>query len=599
MRILIRLLGFLKKYWKRVTLAYVCLFLSVGFSLGMPELVKQAIDRGIGFDPQTLEMSGSKSLLIWLGVAILVVAALRGVCAFWQTYLGEYISQRVAYDIRNLFYDRVQRLSFAFHDTAQTGQLMSRATQDVEAVRFFISQGGLRVLYVFVTFVGICTLLFIMNWRLALIGVACMPFIGYLATVVGTRLRPIWTNIQQGIALLGTILQENLSGVKVVKAFTQEKYESVKFQRQATNLYDDNITASKIRAFNMPLMSFILVFASGIIVWFGGKEILAGRLTSGELIQFYLYLAMMAMPIRMMGMMVNMVSRGISAGTRIFEVLDTESAVKEKPGATELTNVRGLVMFEGVSFSYNSTETYEIMGPVLDNVNLEARPGEMVALLGMTGSGKSTLVNLIPRFYDVTTGNITIDGTDIRDVTLNSLRRNIGIVQQDVFLFTATIADNIAYGAVDASMDDIIEASKAAQLHEFIESLPDSYDTWVGERGLTLSGGQRQRLAIARTLLIDPRILIFDDSTSSVDTETEFLIQKALRELMEGRTTFVIAQRLQTVRDADQILVLDKGTIAERGNHAELLEHGDIYRHIYEIQLRDQEEALSREGKEQ
>ena len=594
MRIVIRLLGFLNKYRKRVTLAYVCLFLSVGFSLGMPELVKQAIDRGVGYDPLTGTTSGATSLLIWLGIAILVVAALRGVFAYGQTYLGEYISQRVAYDIRNLFYDRVQRLSFAFHDTAQTGQLMSRATQDVEAVRFFISMGGLRILYVFVTFFGICALLFVMNWRLALISIASMPLIGYLAVVVGTSLRPIWTSIQEGIALLGTILQENLSGVKVVRAFTQEKYESQKFEQQATVLYDDNIRASKIRAFNMPLMSFILVAVSGVIVWFGGKEILAGRLTGGELIQFYLYLAMMAMPIRMMGMMVNMVSRGVSAGTRIFEVLDAESAVQEKPGAIELDGVQGLVRFEGVSFSYDSTDHYEIMGPVLNNINLEARPGEMVALLGMTGSGKTTLINLIPRFYDVTSGSITIDSTDIRDVTLNSLRRNIGIVQQDVFLFTATIADNIAYGAVDASMDNIIAASKAAQLHDFIDSLPDGYDTWVGERGLTLSGGQRQRLAIARTLLIDPRILIFDDSTSSVDTETEFLIQKALRELMKGRTTFVIAQRLQTVRDADQILVLDKGTIAERGNHAELLEHGDIYRHIYEIQLRDQEEALSR-----
>ncbi|HEY32978.1 MAG TPA: ABC transporter ATP-binding protein [Dehalococcoidia bacterium] len=594
MRIIIRLLGFLNKYWKRVTLAYVCLFLSVGFSLGMPELVKQAIDRGIGYDPLTNTMSGSTSLLVWLGIAVLAVAALRGVFAFGQTYLGEYISQRVAYDIRNLFYDRVQRLSFAFHDTAQTGQLMSRATQDVEAVRFFISMGGLRILYVFITFAGICALLFIMNWRLALIGIASMPLIGYLATVVGTRLRPIWTNVQQGIALLGTILQENLSGVKVVRAFTQEKYESRKFKQQAKELYDDNIKASKIRAFNMPLMSFILVLASGVIVWVGGSEILAGRLTGGELIQFYLYLAMMAMPIRMMGMMVNMVSRGVSAGARIFEVLDTESAVTEKPGAIELDGVQGLVRFERVSFSYDSANPYEIMGPVLDNINLEARPGEMVALLGMTGSGKSTLINLIPRFYDVTSGSITIDGIDIRNGTLNSLRSNIGIVQQDVFLFTATIADNIAYGAVDASMDDIVAASKAAQLHEFIESLPEGYDTWVGERGLTLSGGQRQRLAIARTLLIDPRILIFDDSTSSVDTETEFLIQKALRELMKGRTTFVIAQRLQTVRDADQILVLDKGTIAERGSHTELLQNGTIYRHIYEIQLRDQEEALSR-----
>jgi ABC-type multidrug transport system fused ATPase/permease subunit len=594
MRIIIRLLSFLKKYWKRVTLAYICLFMSVGFSLGMPELVKLAIDNGIGYDPLTNTMSGAPSLLVWLGIAILVVAALRGVFAFGQTYLGEYISQRVAYDIRNLFYDRVQRLSFAYHDTAQTGQLMSRATQDVEAVRFFISQGGLRVLYVLATFVGICAFLFTMDWQMALISIASMPFIGYLATVVGTRLRPIWTNIQQGIALLGTILQENLSGVKVVRAFTQEKYESRKFERQARELYGESIRAAKIRALNMPLMSFILVLASGIIIWFGGREILASRLTGGELIQFYMYLAMMAMPIRMMGMMVNMVSRGVSSGIRIFEVLDAESVVKEKSGAIELDGVQGLVRFQRVSFSYDSASPYEIMGPVLDNINLEARPGEMVALLGTTGSGKTTLINLIPRFYDVTSGSITIDGTDVRDVTLNSLRRNIGIVQQDVFLFTATIADNIAYGAVDASMEDITAASKAAQLHDFIESLPEGYDTWVGERGLTLSGGQRQRLAIARTLLIDPRILIFDDSTSSVDTETEFLIQKALRELMKGRTTFVIAQRLQTVRDADQILVLDKGTIAERGSHTELLEHGTIYRHIYEIQLRDQEEALSR-----
>jgi ABC-type multidrug transport system fused ATPase/permease subunit len=304
---------------------------------------------------------------------------------------------------------------------------------------------------------------------------------------------------------------------------------------------------------------------------------------------------MMIMPIRMLGFMVNLVSRGIAAGDRIFEVLDAQSAVKEKPDATELGNVKGRVQFESVAFGYD-TNPYESLDSVLEKIDLEAKPGEMVALLGSTGSGKSTLVNLIPRFYDVTSGHITIDGIDIRDVSLTSLRRSIGIVQQDVFLFSATVRDNIVYGATDASDEQVLAATKAAYLHEFIESLPDGYDTWVGERGLTLSGGQKQRLAIARTLLVDPRILIFDDSTSSVDTQTEFLIQKALRELMKGRTTFVIAQRLQTVRDADQILVLDKGTIVERGTHAQLLEKGTIYRQIYELQLRDQEEALGKEG---
>jgi len=304
----------------------------------------------------------------------------------------------------------------------------------------------------------------------------------------------------------------------------------------------------------------------------------------------------MIMPIRMLGFMVNLVSRGIASGQRIFEILDAQSEVKESPGAVKLSDIKGLVRFQGVSFSYDSLYPYESVGAVLKNINLEAKPGEMIALLGATGSGKSTLVNLIPRFYDVTSGSITIDDTDIRDMTLISLRHNVGIVQQDVFLFSASIRDNIAYGAVDASLEEIVTASKAAYLHDFIESLPEGYDTWVGERGFTLSGGQRQRLAIARTLLIDPRILIFDDSMSSVDTETEFLIQQALRELIKGRTTFVIAQRLQTVKDADQILVLDGGTIVERGTHNQLLKEGKIYPEIYELQLRAQEEALGKEA---
>ena len=589
MRTIIRLLGLLKKYWKWAAIAYICLLMTTVFALGVPELVKRAIDTGISFDFQTGEITGNQTVLIIAGVGIAVASLLRGGFGFGQTYLSEFIGQRVAYDLRNLLYDRIQRLSFAFHDKAQTGQLMSRATQDVEAVRFFVSMGILRTAYIAFIFIGICVMLFLMNWQLTLISLACMPVVAYRAITIGSKLRPIWTNIQEGIAKLGTLLQENLSGVKVVKAFSHEQYESAKFKEEARSLYEDSLLSSKIQAFNTPLMTFLFVLASGLIIWFGGREVVAGELTAGELTQFYFYVAMMLMPIRMLGFIITMVSRGIAAGERVFEILDAESAVKEAPNATELSEVKGLVKFQDVSFRYDS------WSPVLKNVDLEAKSGEMVALLGTTGSGKTTLVNLIPRFYDATSGNITIDGIDVRDVTLTSLRRNVGIVQQDVFLFSATIADNIAYGAVNASREDIVTATKAAYLHDFIESLPEGYDTWVGERGLTLSGGQKQRLAIARTLLIDPRILIFDDSTSSVDTETEFLIQRALRELVRGRTTFVIAQRLQTVKDADQILLLDGGTIVERGTHLQLLEEGRLYPQIYELQLRDQEEALGKE----
>jgi ABC-type multidrug transport system fused ATPase/permease subunit len=399
--------------------------------------------------------------------------------------------------------------------------------------------------------------------------------------------------VQQELASMTIVLQENLSGMRVVKAFSKAQREIDKFEKEAKKYFDDSLVTARIQAFNGPLMNFLFAISGALIIWWGGREIVNGNLTAGELAQFYVYVNMMVMPVRMLGFMVNMVSRGSAAGERIFEVLDTESAVKEKPDAIALPNIAGNVKFDNVSFSYASA-SYQAIGNILEHVDFEAKTGQMVALLGATGSGKTTLVNLIPRFYDVTSGKITIDGIDIRDVTLSSLRQNIGMVQQDVFLFSANIKDNISYGAVNATQEDIVAASKTAQLHNFVVSLPQGYDTWVGERGITLSGGQRQRLAIARTLLLNPRILILDDSTSSVDTETEFLLQQALRQLMEGRTTFVIAQRLQTVKDADQILVLSKGRIAERGTHEQLLREGSIYPEIYELQLRAQEEALGK-----
>jgi ABC-type multidrug transport system fused ATPase/permease subunit len=594
MHIVWRLFGLLKNHWKAAVLAFIFLIASTAASLIQPNLLRLAIDKGVSIDSQTKQVTVHQAILWYMGLGIVGAGLLRAIFTFGQNYVSVYIGQKVAFDLRNRLYDRIQRLSFAFHDKAQTGQLMSRATQDVEAVQTFVSMGSLRIIMIALTFFGILGILLSMNWSLALVSLICIPPVAFIAIRMSTTLRPIWTRVQQEMATMTIVLQENLSGMRVVKAFSKAQRETDKFEKEARKYFDDSLVTARIQAFSGPLMNLLFAISSALIIWYGGYEILHGQLTAGELIQFYFYVNMMIMPVRALGFMVNQVSRGSAAGQRIFEVLDTESAVKEKPNALVLEKIGGDVKFDHVSFNY-AASSYESIGNVLEDISFDAGAGEMVALLGATGSGKTTLVNLIPRFYDVTSGKITIDSIDIRDVTLASLRQNIGMVQQDVFLFSANIKDNIAYGAVNASQDDIIAAAKTAQLHDYIMSLPKGYETWVGERGITLSGGQRQRLAIARTLLLNPRILILDDSTSSVDTETEFLLQQALRQLMEGRTTFVIAQRLQTVKDADQILVLNKGKIAERGTHQQLLREGIIYPEIYELQLRAQEEALGKE----
>jgi ABC-type multidrug transport system fused ATPase/permease subunit len=593
MHVLIRLLSFLRPYKRRVVLAWLCVCGASVFVLVSPQLVAWAIDtglrvriEGVGGAAGTSVALGSTHTLVIAALAIVGAAIARGIFAYGQTYLAEWVSQRVAYDLRNAIYDHLQRLSYAYHDRAQTGQLMSRATQDVEGVRMFISLGVLRLLYIFILLIVILGLMLYANWRLTVVSWVFLPFVAWRSVVMTTQLRPIWLRVQDGLARLGTVMQENLTGVRVVKAFSREEHESKKFAVEAGALFRDSYATNRVQAANGPMLTALWMMATVATIWFGGREIVAGRLQVGELAAFMLYLTLLQMPVRVLGWVVILFSRAQSSGERIYEILDAESAVKEKPEAGELRSVKGRVRFENVSFSYDA------ISPVLHDVSLEARPGQAVALLGPTGSGKSTVVNLMPRFYDVTGGRVTIDGVDIRDVTLASLRRCFGIVQQDVFLFSATVRDNIAYGAVDASEEEIIRVAKAARIHDFIMSLPEGYDTWVGERGITLSGGQKQRVAIARTLLMDPPILVLDDSTSSVDTETEYLIQQALAELIRGRTTFVIAQRLRTVKAADQILVMRNGQIVEKGRHEELLKRGGFYREIYDLELRDQEEAL-------
>ena len=597
MQILLRILALLKKYWRWLVLTYVCLLLLTAATMIIPIFIGDAVNNGLHIDATTLKVSGNMRLLVVYGLVIVVLSLLRGLFSFGQTYFAEYAGQKVAYDLRNKLYDRIQRLSFAFHDKAQTGQLMSRATQDIEGVRFFLSLVVVRIINLVIIFVVISVILLRMNWSLTLVSFACLPLIAFIAVRFGVIMLPLWTKIQQRFASINTALQENLSGVRVVKAFSRQKLETNKFDEETQHLYDLQIRNARIQAVRGPLFNVLTALASALVLWYGGMLVLSGKLNVGQLTEFYIYLGYLIPPIRIIGPHINMTSRAIASGKRIFEVLDTESAVKEKPNAMVLSDVKGDIKFNNVNFSYESTKPDKPSVNILEDIKLEAKSGEMVALLGATGSGKTTLVNLIPRFYDVTAGSIKIDDIDIRDVTLASLRRQIGIVQQDSFLFTGTIRDNISYGVINANEEDIINAARTAHLHDFIITLADGYDTWVGERGVTLSGGQKQRLAIARTLLIDPRILILDDSTSSVDTETEFLIQQALRELMKGRTTFVIAQRLQTVKDAQQIFVLDKGRIVERGTHIQLLQDSKIYREIYELQLRAQEEALGVEVK--
>ncbi len=541
----------------------------------IPDLTGRAIDLALG--------SGQTSLLAFTAMGIAIAGILRGALNYGQTYLAEALSQHVSYDLRNMMYNRLQKLSYAFHDRSQTGQLMSRATSDVEGVRMFVGFAMLRGVYFLVLLIAIAAVLFIIDWKLALISLCTLPFISYRAVAIGNQLRVSFMKIQQGLGVLGTFIQESIIGAKVVRAFAREDYETEKFMRQAKENYNLEIKVSKLLAVNSPVMSFALYFAMAGILWYGGRLVINGEMTQGQMAEFLLYVVMFNMPMRMLGWLTQLYSRAMSSGQRVFEVLDAETQVEEKTGATDLAGVKGAVGFENVSFSYDAQQ------PALTQISFDVKPGQVVALVGASGSGKSTIANLIPRFYDVTSGRIIIDGKDIRDLTLESLRQNVGIVHQDTFLFSATIRENISYGKPGATLDEITKAAKIAQLHDFVMSLPEGYDTWVGERGITLSGGQKQRLAIARTLLLNPRIVIMDDATSSVDMETEHEIRQALNSLLKGRTTFIIAQRLRSVQMANLILVLENGRIVERGTHQELIRHGGYYNRLYNLQFQYQE----------
>ena len=568
---------------REMTLAYISMIGATTAYLFLPHLFGRAIDQ----IDSMLRVGGIplQSLLVIVG-AIIGLSIVRGGLSYFQNYFGEAVSQYVSYDLRNRLYDHVQHLSFGFHDKNHTGQVMSRAITDVENIRMFVNMGIVRTPYFLSLFVVVSIILVRMDWQLGLASIGFVPLVMVVSGIVRLRLREAWLKIQDMMADLNTVLQENLTGQRVVKAFASEDFENQKYNDKSMEVSESFMSAEKLRAANNAFTLFSFQMALAIILLFGGWRVLSGALSIGDLAAFVFYMQILAMPVRMSGFLVNAYARAASGGQRLFEILDTESDVVEKADAKELGRVRGHVRFEEVSFSYEEGKS------VLKNINFEAEPGKVVALLGPPGSGKSSVANLLPRFYDVGSGQITIDGIDIRDASLKSLRHNIGIVQQDVFLFGAGLRENIAYGREDAPLEDVMRAAKIAQLHDFISALDGAYDTEVGERGVNLSGGQRQRMSIARAVLLDPPILVLDDSTSSVDANTEDLIRRAMEEVMKGRTTIIIAHRLSTVHRADEIIVMDRGEIVERGTHQELLALGGKYREIYELQLRPQEDVM-------
>lgn len=598
-----RMMAYLKPYGKWAILAFGALILSNVLVIIIPTILRDVIDIGIiGEMPLAIASPaifsssleavgmtyGKPDYMLIAGLLVVGLGVLRGITGFSFRYFGEKLSHFIAYDIRNDVYNKVQNQSFTYHDESQTGTIITRAISDVDEIQRYFAFGLIDGVNTAILVLGVAIIMFINSPLLAIISLLPLIPLAFYSREFALFVDPSWRGIMERLQKLGNYLQESATGAEVVRAFTREEYEIKKFGTENEVLYHDHMRLINKWATYLPISAFIIAFSTLLVLFFGAwmEQSGFGGVTVGLVVAFNAYIFLIAQPIRFLGFVILLITQAISSGRRVFEILDAPELIADKPDAVVLDDIQGIVQFTDVSLTYPNTTKQ-----VLNNINFTAHPGEVVAIVGATGSGKSSLVNLIPRFYDVSAGSVTIDGYDVRDLKLTSIRDRIGVVLQTSLLFSATIRENIAYGKPNATEDEIIAAAKAANAHGFITEFPEGYDTRVGERGVTLSGGQKQRVAIARALLINPRILILDDATSSVDTKTEYSIQQALSVLMRGRTTFIIAQRLNSVKDADQILVLGDGEIIERGRHDHLIAQNGYYAETYRLQLADQEKV--------
>lgn len=573
----VRLLGFLRPYRGSLIVSTVLAVLSQGGAIAVVLLTGAVVNTLDGDTDGT-------TLALEIG-AILAVGIAKAAFMVGRRLISGRQALAVEYDIRDDLYAHLLRLSFRFYDRHQTGQLMSRATVDLQTVRFFLGYGLIFFVQHVITIVAVTAVLFAIDWRLALIALAITPPLVAVAYRYSSVSHPVLRDVQQRLADVATVAEESIVGVHVVKSFAQEERRQERFERSANDVFRETVRANRQRAVYVPLLSFLPMLAQGAVLIAAGHMVVSGSLSLGAFFQFNLLLNMLVAPLRMLGMWIGQAQRATASGERIFEVLDEPEGVEDRPHAADLGPGPGAVSFERVSFAYETGRA------VLEDIDLDIEAGTTVALIGHTGSGKTTLASLVPRFYDAGAGRVLVDGVDVRDLTRRSLRRGIGVISQDPFLFSATVRENIAFGVREATQDAVEDAARAAQAHEFVKRLPKGYDTVIGERGITLSGGQRQRIAIARALVIDPRILILDDATASVDATTEAQIRTGLREAMRGRTTLIIAHRLSTIALADEIVVLDRGRIVARGTQAELLETSPVFREIHEHGLIERQVA--------
>lgn len=571
-----RLLAYIKPYTRRLALAVVCIIMAAGANLYLPWIIKDMIDDVL--------MSKDMVMLNLIAAGILVVMFTRGVFYYGQSYLVSYVGQRVIIDVRSVLFRKFQRMPLSYYDKQQTGTVMSYITNDVAVMQSAIVDNLIELVTEGSILIGSLAMMIYLDWKLSLLTLMTIPLVGFAMKIFGRKLKRSSTVIQERVAEITSLLQESISAIRVVKSFVRESYEIKRFEEQNWRNFQAAMKNVKLSSLLTPTVEFLAAIAVTFIVWFGGYEVVNEVITAGELVAFLTYAVNLANPVKRLSRVYAAIQKAMAAADRVFDIMDLDEKITDVPGAKPLPPIKGKVEFKDITFSYKEGQ------PALQHISLKAEPGQMIALVGPSGSGKSTIANLIPRFYDVDSGVITIDDHDIRQVTADSLREQIGLVPQETMLFSTSVMENIRYGRLEATDEEVIEAAKAANAEEFIKELPEGYDTKLGERGLNLSGGQRQRLAIARAILKNPRVLILDEATSALDTESEKIVQDALDNLMVGRTSFVIAHRLSTIFNADQIFVVENGHLREHGTHEELLAAGGLYSNLYNIQFRQNQE---------